>query len=417
MATTAAVDGSVFTDDVRFADIETWHRDVGELRRSNPFPLVESEGFPSFWVATKHADVLEIERSPEIFQNTMHVQVLSLKAEAMADAPGGSAETLVHMDGPKHGTYRNVTAPYFRPAYLRKKMSATVDSIMNEYIDKLAANPTRECDFASDVAVYAPLRTLMGILGIAERDMPLMLDLTQRVMAPGDPEYTLTGDAAEDHAKTVTEVFGYFGALAEARRQNPTEDLASIIANGTIDGQPLGDFETLSYYLILAAAGHDTTSMTMASTVAALAENPDQFRLLKQKPELINNAVEEMIRWSSPVVQFVRTATQDYEIRGNAMKAGDRVILSFLSANRDEEVFDDPFTFDIERPNANLHLGFGSGAHFCLGSPLARMQLASFFRQFTARVKSVELTGPVERTAGTTNSGPKHVPIRFELED
>jgi cytochrome P450 len=272
-----------------------------------------------------------------------------------------------------------------------------------------------ECDFAADIARLLPLRVIMGILGVPPRDEPLMLDLTQRIMGPADPEYQFTGDAAEDHARTVSEVFAYFQGLAQARREHPTEDLATVIADGAIDGEPLGDMETLSYYLILAAAGHDTTSMTMAAGVDALVRNPDQLARLKAEPDLVPNAVEEMLRWATPVKQFTRTANADYTLRDVTIKAGERVLLSFQSANRDEDVFPDPFRFDVGRPNAARHLALGAGPHFCLGAPLARMQLVAFFSRLAARLESIESTGPAERTHGTTNSGIKRLPVRYRF--
>jgi cytochrome P450 len=256
----------------------------------------------------------------------------------------------------------------------------------------------------------------MSMLGVPPQDEPLMLTLTQRVMAPADPEYTLTGSYGDDHATVIQEVFGYFFALAAARRADPASDIASVIANGTVDGQPLGDMQTLSYYLILAAAGHDTTSASIASGLEAFIRYPDQLVLLREEPSRLPNAIEEIVRWASPVKQFTRTATADYELRGATIRAGDRVLLSFASANRDEEVFADPFRFDITRVNATSHLGFGSGKHFCLGSPLARMEMSAFFTELLGRLETAEITGPVERSHGTTVAGIKHLPIRFTFK-
>lgn len=407
-------DATVFTDPARFAADDDWHRVVAAIRRESPVFLVDVDGFPRLWAITRHADITEIERRHEVFKNTRRVEVMSLAREAMADQPGGAMETLVHMDSPKHRKYRDITSGWFKPSVLRKNMAETVSRLAGDFVQRMA-DLDGHCDFAADIAKLMPLRVIMGMLGVAEQDEPLMLDLTQRIMGPSDPEYQLTGQEAADHAKTVTEVFAYFGALAEARRRNPTDDLTTVIATSQVDGQPLGDLETLSYFLILAAAGHDTTSMTMAAGMNELVRNPGQLARLKADPALVPNAVEEMLRWASPVKQFTRTAVAEYTVRGVTVRPGERVLLSFQSANRDEDVFADPFTFDVSRPNASHHLAFGSGPHFCLGAPLARMQLIAFFTELAGRIDSAEPAGPVERTHGTTNSGIKRLPIAYRF--
>jgi cytochrome P450 len=338
----------------------------------------------------------------------------SLKTARVAAESGTSPETLLYMDDPKHRKYRGLTSGWFNPAALRRTMGETVVTLAGQYVDRMVEF-RGQCDFARAIAQYFPLRVIMGMLGVPERDEMLMLTLTQRIMGPSDPEYVITGDAAEDRAQSISEIFAYFAALADARRARPTEDLATVIANGTVDGEPLGDMQTLSYYRVLATAGHDTTSATISAGLEALIRNPEQLRRLQREPELIPNAAEEMLRWATPVKQFTRTPTVDYELRGRTLAAGDLVLLSFASGNRDEEVFADPFHFDVGRPNANRNLAFGSGPHFCLGAPLARMQLSAFFTELLDRLDNFELTGPVERTQGITNSGIKHLPIRYDL--
>jgi cytochrome P450 len=409
-------DGTVFTDPARFGDEDTWHASVAELRARDTLHKVEADGFPPFWAIVKHADILEIERQPELFPSTQRVELESVEATRVAEEAGTAPETLVHMDGDKHRKYRDLTAGWFKPSALRKTMSDSVRALAREYVE-LMAGLSGECDFAADVVKLYPLRVIMSMLGVPPQDEPLMLTLTQRVMAPADPEYTLTGSYGDDHATVIQEVFGYFFALAAARRADPASDIASVIANGTVDGRPLGDMETLSYYLILAAAGHDTTSASIAAGLEALIRYPDQLALLQAEPGRLPNAVEEIVRRASPVKQFTRTATADYELRGATIKAGDRVLLSFASANRDDEVFPDPFRFDITRANASSHLGFGSGKHFCLGSPLARMEMLAFFAELLGRLESAQITGPVERSHGSTVSGIKHLPIRFAFKN
>jgi cytochrome P450 len=211
------------------------------------------------------------------------------------------------------------------------------------------------------------------------------------------------------------QMVGYFQRMTAERRARPGDDLATVIANGRVGGEALGDLQTIGYYVIVATAGHDTTSSTLAGGLEALARNPEQLRALKRDPSGIDNAVEEMIRWVTPVRHFMRFAQEDYELRGRRIAKGDALLMSYLSANRDEEVFENPFDFDVARANASSHLAFGTGVHFCLGANLARMELRTFFRELLPRLESIELTGPSEYTAATFVGAPKRVPIRYRL--
>ena len=209
-------------------------------------------------------------------------------------------------------------------------------------------------------------------------------------------------------------MFQYFNGVTASRREHPTEDLASAIANARIDGEPLSDLETVSYYLIVATAGHDTTSSTISGGMQALIENQEQLTLLRDDLELMPRATEEMIRWVTPVTGMMRTATEDTEVRGVPIAAGDSVLLSYVSANRDEEVFVDADRFDVAR-DPNKHLAFGHGVHFCMGAALARMEINSFFTELIPRLESIELDGDAELTATTFVGGLKHLPIRYAL--
>jgi cytochrome P450 len=209
-------------------------------------------------------------------------------------------------------------------------------------------------------------------------------------------------------------MFGYFNGVTASRRECPTEDLASAIANARIDGEPLSDIETVSYYLIVATAGHDTTSATISGGLHGLIANPDQLERLRNNLDLMPLATEEMIRWVTPVKEFMRTAAEDTTVRGVPIAAGESLLLSYVSANRDEEVFTDPFRFDVGR-DPNKHLAFGYGVHFCLGAALARMEVSSFFSELIPRLKSIELTGDPESVATTFVGGLKHLPVRYSL--
>ena len=214
--------------------------------------------------------------------------------------------------------------------------------------------------------------------------------------------------------QTVADFVAYFDGITAERKATPTDDLASVIANGMIDGQPIGHKEQLGYYIITATAGHDTTSNSMSGGLQALIENPDQLARLQKDPSLIPLAVDEMIRWTSPVKHFMRTATRDYEVRGVTIKEGQDVLLSYWSANHDEDVFANPFSFDVGR-TPNKHLAFGFGVHYCLGAMLARMELKSMFSAVIPRIKSIELAGEPQISKSTFVSGLKHLPIRYEL--
>ena len=214
----------------------------------------------------------------------------------------------------------------------------------------------------------------------------------------------------------LMDFFAYFSALTASRRETPTDDLASAIANAKINGEPLSDMDTLSYYVIVASAGHDTTSAGIAGGMRALLENPDQLARLQADPSLMGTAVEEMIRWVAPVKEFMRTAQADTVVRGVKIAKGESVYLSYVSANHDEDVFTNPDTFDVGR-DPNKHLSFGYGVHFCLGASLARMEMNSFFSELIPRIKSIELAGEPELLATTFVGGLKHLPIRVELKD
>jgi cytochrome P450 len=270
-----------------------------------------------------------------------------------------------------------------------------------------------ECDFVTEIAVNFPLYVIMSLLGLPESDFGRMHMLTQEMFGGDDEEYQ-RGKSLEDGLEVLLDFFSYFSALTASRRAQPTEDLASAIANGTIDGRPLSDVDTASYYVIVASAGHDTTKDAISGGLHALIENPDQLDRLRAHPELLGTAVEEMIRWTTPVKEFMRTATADTEVRGVPIAKGESVYLAYVSGNRDEEVFTDPFRFDVGR-DPNKHLAFGYGVHFCLGAALARMEMASLFGELIPRLESIELAGTPELSRTVFVGGLKHLPIRYTL--
>jgi cytochrome P450 len=271
-----------------------------------------------------------------------------------------------------------------------------------------------QCDFARDVAMHFPLQVILSILGLPEDDYPKMLELTQELFGAEDPDIARMGDDPSVMAVLVDFV-SYFGALMSERRAEPTDDLASVIANAELDGHPLPDMDALGHYLIIATAGHDTTSNTIAGGLLALMEHPDQLVLLQERPALIDRAADEFIRYASPVKHFMRTCRAPFTIRDVTFQPGDLLYLSYASANRDEQVFADPFRFDVERENAAGHLAFGFGRHFCLGAHLARMEIRSLFAALLGRLEHVELAGDPAWIHSSFVQGPKRVPITYQL--
>lgn len=394
------------------------------LRQESPLEQAQPEGFDPFWVVTRQDDIRQVELQNELFHNGDRSTVLTtIEADRkVRQMMGGSphlVRSLVQMDNPDHGNYRRLTQPSFAPQNLRA-LEARIREIARGFVDRMAAHGDR-CDFAKDVAFLYPLHVVMEVLGVPEADEPRMLKLTQELFGSADPDVNRSGQSLTDTDQalaslqaTVMDFMTYFNAVTEDRRRNPRNDLASVIANGAIEGQPLGHLEAMSYYIIAATAGHDTTSSTTAGALWALAERPDQFRAVKNDPDLIKGLIEESIRWETPVKHFMRTATADAELAGKTIAKGDWLMLSYPSGNRDEAVFDRPFEFDVTRAN-NKHVAFGYGAHVCLGQHLARMEMRILWEELLPRLERVELDGQPRRMEASFVCGPKSVPIRFKM--
>ena len=396
-----------------FADDGSWHAAMRLLRQEAPVHRVEGEDFNPFWAITRHADILEIERDPERFTNDPRSVLQKKEADAFAQTEEGRLlRTLIHMDDPDHSAYRNLTKDWFQPRSLRR-LEGRLAELAGRFIDRMRERGD-ESDFVREVAMGFPLHVIMSILGIPEEDEPRMLKLTQELFGAEDPD--MKRDDGENPIVTLMEFAQYFAQITEARRSAPGEDLASVIANGAIGGQPLGNVETFSYYVIIATAGHDTTSSSMAGGVHALAERPDELRRLQEGDVPLEHAVDEIIRWVTPVKHFMRTAQEDYELRGTRIAAGDAVLLSYPSGNRDDEVFADPDRFDCSR-HPNPHLAFGFGAHYCLGAKLARMQILALLRELLPRVRRMELAGEPALVESTFVSGLKRLPLRVSWAD
>ncbi|MGV0813624.1 cytochrome P450 [Mycolicibacterium boenickei] len=405
----------VLADPTAYADDARLHTALTHLRANNPVAWVDNRPYRPFWAITKHADIMAIERDNELFISEPRPLLATAAADDLAKQQleaGMGLRTLIHMDDPHHRKVRAIGADWFRPKAMRA-LKVRVDELATRYVDKMR-DIGPECDFVTAIAVDFPLYVIMSLLGLPEEDFGRMHMLTQEMFGGDDDEYKREGGSLEDQLAVLMDFFAYFSTLTASRRANPTEDLASAIANGTIDGEPLSDVDTASYYVIVASAGHDTTKDAISGGLHALIENPDQLARLRAQPELMGTAVEEMIRWSTPVKEFMRTATADTTVRGVPIAKGESVYLAYVSGNRDEEVFDNPHRFDVGR-DPNKHLAFGYGVHFCLGAALARMEMNSLFTELLRRLDSIELAGTPELSATTFVGGLKHLPVRYSL--
>ncbi len=404
--------GQIFLSGEAFTDEAFFHGVSARLRNEAPVKWVENELFNPFYMLTKHADVLDVELHPAEFLNAPRAILGDKTADSMREMQGHLVKSLVQMDDPEHRDHRNLTSDWFLPknlATLQGRLDELAERSLQQMIDAGG-----EIDFASQIAMQYPLYVILAILGLPESDYPRMLRLTQELFGPADPDFQRNPDALQGILQTVADFVAYFDGITADRQASPTTDLSSVIANGIINGEPIGHKEQLGYYIIAATAGHDTTSNAMGGGMKALLEHPDQLARLQADPSLMATAVDEMIRWTSPVKHFMRTATRDYDIRGTTIKEGQDVLLSYWSANRDEEVFENPYTFDVGR-TPNKHLAFGFGVHYCLGAMLARMEMKTLFGTILPRLKKVELAGEPALTFSNFVSGVKTLPIRYEL--
>jgi len=394
------------------------------LRSHNPLGRAELEGVDPFWIVTKHADILEISRQNDLFRSgERSTTFTNREADArVRQMTGGSphlVRSLVQMDAPDHPKHRLLTQSWFLPQNIRR-LEDRIRHIAREHVDRMA-ELGGECDFARDIAMTYPLRVIMEVLGVPSQDEPRMLRLTQELFGASDPELNRSGSTAGENPNAMAELQGiiadffmYFKGITDDRKASPKGDLASVIANGEIDGAPISDFEAMSYYVIVATAGHDTTSSSTAGAIWGLCETPGEFAKLKADPSLIPGLVDESIRWVTPVKHFMRSATAPYELRGRKIAPGDWFWLAYPSGNRDEEVFDEPDAFRVDR-NPNRHLAFGYGAHLCLGQHLAKMEMRILWEELIPRLASLEFAGEPKWAVASFVGGPKRLPIRFKL--
>jgi len=403
----------LFTNAHRYGDLDAWRREAVELHGRGPIHWIEPPGYQPFWAVIGHDAVLDIERRPDEFTNGPIPILGSDEQLSLRARDGAGIRTLIHMDEPDHGKYRKLTNDWFKPASIRR-LTDRLDELSRQAVDKLEALGG-VADFYKDIALAYPLQVILSILGLPAADYPRMIKLTQEMFGAEDPDLRRDALSPEEMVAVVTDFYQYFTALTADRQTHPTDDLATLIANGTIDDAPMPDLEKMGYYVIIATAGHDTTAAAMAGGLRALAEHPDQLQRLQREPELLSNAVDEMIRWTAPVRHFMRTAQAGTEVAGVKIAKGDWLYLSYLAGNLDPTVFEDPLRFDITRHNADRHIAFGYGIHFCLGAQLARVELRSLFGQLVPRLQSLELSGEPQTAKTTFVGGHKTVPIRYTL--
>ena len=369
-----------------------------------------------FWAITKHADIVEVARQPKIFLNGPRLLVAT-KDQYME---GGDMlfRHLLNMDPPEHANYRDLVNRRFTPRAVRS-LEHEVEEITHAAMDELAETHRNggsmiECDFVTDVSAKVPLDVIAALLGVPKEDRPQLFRWTNETIGSGDPEFNQGNTPQETLQRAQAGLFNYFTNLVEQRRKEPKDDLTSVLGAAQLNGQPLPIFEMLSYFLLLVVAGNETTRNATSGGVQALIDNPEQWQMLQKDQTLLRPAIEEIVRWISPVIQFARTASEDYQLRGQTIKKGESLALFYPSANRDEDVFEDPFKFDITR-NPNPHIAFGIGEHFCLGANIARLELEVIFRELMKRVEYIESNGPLERLRSGFVGGIKHMPVRINL--
>ncbi|MEE4539142.1 MAG: cytochrome P450 [Erythrobacter sp.] len=394
------------------------------IRADMPVARVESPDgtHPPFWLVTTYDDVMRISKDNTTFLNHPRTVVFTLtEGIEFAKAFSGGSEhmvaSLVTFDAPIHLTYRKLTQQWFMPANLRtleEDIRATARAAVDRLLD---AGET--VDFVPTVSAPYPLHVVMQILGVPEEDEARMLFLTQQMFGGQDADLNQSGKA-DLTPEQITEIVAgsvrgfeeYFAQLTAQKRAHPTGDVASMIANAVVDGEPLNDRDMMGYYMILAAAGHDTTSASTAGAMLALANDPEQFAQVRKDRSMLAGIVEEAIRWTTPVQHFMRTAAEDVEVGGQRIAAGDWLMLNYVAANHDPAQFDDPRRFDAARI-PNRHLAFGAGAHQCLGLHLARLEMRILFEELLDRIAAVEPAGEAKRSSSTFVGGLKTLPLRI----
>ncbi len=405
-------------DDMDLHDIDLLDRDrftegiphewFTYLRQHAPVYRHPEPAGPGFWVLTKYEDVVAIGRDAKHFSSEQaRGGVVGLEEPEVAVDFEQGGNLMLTMDPPPHTRYRRLVNRGFTPRMIGM-LEPHIRDLTARIVDEAVAKA--EVDFVVDVASELPLQVIAELMGVPHEDRHKIFEWSNRMIGSDDPEYAVSQEQVQ-HAQF--EMFLYAQTLAEKRRAEPRDDIISKLLSADVDGDQLTEMDFNLFFLLLAVAGNETTRNAISHGLNAFLENPDQYARLAAEPALIDTAVEEILRWASPVMYFRRNVTGDVEFRGHQLRAGDKVGIWYVSANRDEDVFEEPFRFDVAR-QPNEHIAFGGGGpHHCLGANLARMEMSLFFQELTARVAQVEAVGPPERLRSNFIGGIKHLPVRF----
>lgn len=406
----AGIDPDDLVDPERYAQRGYPHALWTRLRNEAPVARFDPHGYEPFWAITKHADIMAISAQPLRFSSAKGI-LLARTGAPVYDPP----EMVVMLDPPRHQPLRRIASPRFTPKAVRSAQAGLEDIVGRILDDVRTDGDAAQIDFVEKIAAPFPLAVIAWILGIPREDWADIYLWTNEIIGKDDPDFRREG---ESPGKTLMrargEIHTYFTRLLADRRANPQDDLVTTLLEGKMDGRPLTEEQLIVYCELLVEAGNETTRNAITGGLLAFCEFPDQWAKLKADPELLTDAVEEVLRWVTPISHFTRVVTEDCEVRGVRMTAGDQVALYFASANRDEDVFDAPFEFRIDR-RPNPHLAFGFGEHFCMGGQLARAELHTIFRHLLERLGTFELSGGIERLSSAVNGSIKHLPIRYEM--
>jgi cholest-4-en-3-one 26-monooxygenase len=419
---------SLNPEEVNLSDPEIFERGEAHevfrlLRREAPVHWNPgSEEVVGYWSLTKYEDVLFVSRNPDLFISSKGIVMFRLRNPTPEDLQmSGEGKMLITMDPPRHVRLRRLVNKGFTPRAVAA-MEPHIRQITNDILDEIAKKG--RCDFVLDVACLLPLAVICNMMGVEKKDWKLMFELTNKVLGQGDPEYQTdvpeeergTNEAARLTGRMGTmQMFGFFAQMLQARRQERREDLISLLCDSEVDGEALTDEEILWFCFLLILAGNETTRNAISGGLLALCDHPEERARLQADMSLMPSAVEEILRWTSPVTHMAREATQDVVIRGQPIRAGERVVMWYPSVNRDEDIFPEPDRFDITR-SPNEHLAFGIGEHFCLGAGFARLELKVMFEELFRRFPDIQLDGPPERLRSTFIGGIKHLPVKYTPE-
>jgi cytochrome P450 len=412
-------------DQVDLTDLDAFARNDGwamfdTLRAEDPVHWTpEDPPNSGFWAVTKYHDIWTVDRDPEAFTSRKYVNLEEVDDDLM-----DLRRSMLETDGPRHRALRKLIQREFSPGPLTRNYEAFLRDLTNVTIDNALQN--EEFDFVEKVSADFPINVLVRLLDVPVSDTGMLINWGNQMVANTDPDYTehLITDPDSDQYRhlpfrspAALEVFEYGRELARRRKGGDGSDLVSTLVNKIPeDGEPLSPSDFDNYFLLLVIAGNETTRHAISQSMLALIENQDQLKLLQEQPELIPTAIEEFLRWASPVYHFRRTATRDVELGGKQIKAGDKVVMWFASGNRDEDVFSDPYRFDVTRTNID-HVTFGKGSpHVCLGNALARMEIRLMFTELIPRLASIELNGELRRVRSNFINGIKKFPVRVQAK-